>query len=474
MFWTLCRAHHADIGAPIPSTYLTEAATIYEEGLHFPCVRIQRERRDLDDIVRICRMKIRASDLWYGDYQAQVAACRVGERRLRDMVERYGPDTIRHFIAAWMAYGERRAIAEIARLPAGTWTYQTTHDPVPGVANDGVPVKVSVSIDPEAGRITIDARDNGDCVPGGLNLSEACAVAACRIGVFYNLDPTIPHNEGSASRIETHLRDGCVVGRPAYPVGTSVATTNVNSRLITAVSSCFAALGAPHGRGEFGYSQCVGEAVISGHRQDGKLYVNQIFVGYAGGPACHGHDGWLTAGAACDGGQMALDSIEIDEGMYPVLIEARGAARDSLGPGMWDGAPGMTGAYRAHGGELTAIYGSDGDINAPQGVLGGVAAAPSGNWKRQRDGEVAALPAFHEVTCDSAEALVFRSCGGGGYGAPTARPPHAVAASVNRGWLSPERAETVYGVALRLAANGFEYTLDVAETERRRGQAATP
>ncbi|MCG8359636.1 MAG: hydantoinase B/oxoprolinase family protein, partial [Kiloniellales bacterium] len=83
LFWTLARAHHADIGAPVPSTYLPEAKTIYEEGIHLPCVRIQEDFKDKDDIVRMCRMKIRVSDLWYGDYQAQVGACRVGERRLK-------------------------------------------------------------------------------------------------------------------------------------------------------------------------------------------------------------------------------------------------------------------------------------------------------------------------------------------------------------------------------------------------------
>ncbi len=453
LFWTLCRAHHADIGAPIPTTYLTEAATIYEEGLHFPCVRIQRNYTDLRDIVRICQMKIRSSHLWYGDYLAQVAACRFAEKRLCKMVTQYGRETVLSFIESWMNYGIKRTRAEIARLPAGTWTYRTIHDQVPNVAEQGIPVRVSVSVDPDAGEITVDARDNGDCVKGGLNLSEACAIAACRIGVFYNLDSTIPHNQGSASCIRTQLRDGCVVGRPIYPAGTSVATTNVNSRLITAVSSCFAEMGTPHGRAEFGYSMCLGEAVISGKKHNGDPYVNQVLLGYSGGPASHGADGWLTTGAACDGGQMALDSIEINESMYPILVESRKAACDSIGHGEWDGAPGMTGTYRAHGGELIAIYGSDGDSNAPRGVLGGNNAAPSCNWKRSSNGNYTKLPSFHDESCQESEALVFRSCGGGGYGNPLLRNPGEVLASVNRDWISPKMAEEIYRVVVMLASN---------------------
>src|SRR5262249_36871557 len=83
MFWTLARAHHADVGAPEPSTYLPNAKTIFEEGLHLPCVRIQREGKDDQALIRLCQMKNRVPDLWYGDYQAQVGACRIGEKRLQ-------------------------------------------------------------------------------------------------------------------------------------------------------------------------------------------------------------------------------------------------------------------------------------------------------------------------------------------------------------------------------------------------------
>ena len=115
-----------------------------------------------------------------------------------------------------MDYGARRAAA-IGELPAGTWRHTCSHDPIPGVAEDGIPITAAVTVEPEEGTNTVDLRDNPDCAPGGVNLSAACAAGSCRIGVFYNFDPTIPHNEGSASRIRVKLRDGCVVGRPTFP-----------------------------------------------------------------------------------------------------------------------------------------------------------------------------------------------------------------------------------------------------------------
>ena len=165
LFWTVSRAHHADVGAPIPSTYLPYAKTIYEEGLHFPCVRVERGYKELRDIIRMARIKVRVPDLWYGDYLAQVGACRTAERRIKELVEKYGPETIAAFVEAWMAYGERRAAAAIRTLPAGTWTYENRHDPLPGVADEGIPVRARVTVDPDEATITVDVRDNIDCIP---------------------------------------------------------------------------------------------------------------------------------------------------------------------------------------------------------------------------------------------------------------------------------------------------------------------
>lgn len=421
----------------------------------------------------MCRTKIRVAELWYGDYLAQVGACRIGEQRLRDLTTRYGKDVIKAFIREWMNYGDQMMRVEIAKLPKGRWRFSTRHDPVPGVADDGIPVNVELEIDPDEGIITVDATDNVDCVPGGLNLTEATATAACRIGVFYNLNPDLPHNQGSADRIRILLRENCAVGIPRYPVGTSVATTNLTSRLIAAVASCFSQVGTDHGMGEFAYSQALGEAVISGEDAGrGDLpYVNQVFLGYGGGGASRGFDGWLASGAACDGGQMQIDTVEIVEGMYPVLVEERGIACDSGGAGQWDGGPGIEGVFRPLRGRMTAYWGSDGDVTPAKGVRGGGNAACSGNWLRQSDGSEGVLPAFGDTTIDASQAVRFRACGGGGYGEPDTRDVQLVLRSVRRGWVSPERARDVHRVVVSWRPERLEWELDEAATNALRASS---
>ncbi|ESZ04871.1 hydantoinase B/oxoprolinase family protein [Mesorhizobium sp. L48C026A00] len=470
LFWAVALSHHADTGAPTPSTYLPFAKNIYEEGIHFPCVRVVEQHREKQDILRIGMMRNRVPDIWLGDVRAQIGACRTGRRRLLELLEKYGRDTLVAFVEDWFDYGARRAIAEIAKLPKGKFSYEVRHDPVPGVAEGGIPVRITIDVDPEAGEITVDVRDNMDNVPGGLNLSENTCTGSCRIGVFNNLDDGIPHNEGAKSRIKVLMREGSVVGKPRYPVGTSVATTNVNDRLIIAGNCVFSTMGEPYGQAESGSHLPAGIGVISGKDpfKDRQPYVNQVFIGYAGGGARHGYDGWLTYCGPANGGLIALDSVEVDESMYPIIIESRGVVADTQGIGEFEGAPAVGGVFYPVDHEMTLVYSADGTTFPPRGVLGGGDAKASRSAKRGADGKLVELPAFHEEACRAGERIEFVACGGGGYGDPTKRDVRRVAASVGRGWLTSKAARESYKVALVLDAEQGVWVVDQDATARLR------
>ena len=469
LFWVVALSHHADTGAPVPSTYLPFAKNIFEEGLHFPCVRLAENYREKQDILRIGSMRNRVPELWLGDVRAQIGACRTGERRIMALCERYGAETVKGFVRDWFDYGARRAKQAIAKLPAGTYDYETRHDPIPGVADDGIPVRVKVTVDPDEGEITVDVRDNIDNVPGGVNLSANTCTGSCRIGIFNNLDEDVPHNEGAKSRIKVLMRKGSAIGDPQYPVGTSVATTNVNDRLMIAGNCVFSEMGAPWGQAESAGHLPAGIGVISGRDpfKGGKPYVNQIFVGYGGGGARHGFDGWLTYCGPANAGLIQLDSVEVDESMYPILIESRGVSPGSQGFGEYEGAPAMEGVFHPLDHDMTIVYAADGTEFAPKGVLGGGAGANSTSVKLTGDGGSVTLPAFAEEVIENGARIAFRAAGGGGYGAPAARTPERVAASVERGWLTEDAARDVYSVALHRGEDDA-ITVDAEETARLR------
>jgi N-methylhydantoinase B len=465
VFTTLAKAHQADIGNSLPTTYMPYARDIYEEGaLCFPCVRIQRDYKDSADLIRMIQMRIRVPDQWYGDYLAQVGACRIGERELVDLLEKYGHQTIDDFLAEWFAYGEQRMVEEIRKLPAGTWEGYGAHDPVPRVAPEGVPIHVRLTVDPEAGYITVDLRDNIDCVEGGLNESECCSLNNTLIGILDCLDPQLPHNDGGFSRIRVLMRENCVVGYPIHPRSCSMATTNVGDRLINVVHATFAQIGEGRGVAEGGVGMAPAWAVVSGYdwRRNGP-YINQIFIVPGGGPGTPGCDGWLTYGLPDNQGVLYKDSIELDEQKYPILVEMAGIIPDSGGAGQWDGAPGCIAIYGPRRHKMTAVYPSDGHVFPPKGVRGGQDGGRSDVFRMDRSGKQIQLPHFSAEEFEPHEKLVSIATGGGGYGDPLKRDPELVRWRVREGWISLEKAKNVYGVVVDTGPE--EYRVDEEATK---------
>jgi len=119
IFTACAKAHQADAGNAVPTTYSPRARDIYEEGaLNFPGVRVQSGFSDNEDIIRICKQRIRVPEQWYGDYLAALGAARIGERRLRELCRQHGVSTLADFVGDWFDYSERRMRSAIRSLPS--------------------------------------------------------------------------------------------------------------------------------------------------------------------------------------------------------------------------------------------------------------------------------------------------------------------------------------------------------------------
>ncbi|MEQ8661229.1 MAG: hydantoinase B/oxoprolinase family protein, partial [Gammaproteobacteria bacterium] len=417
LFTTCAKAHQADCGNAIPSTYNATARDVYEEGaLIFPCVRVQRDYRNVDDIIRMCRRRIRVPEQWYGDYLASIAAARIGERRLVQLVERYGKDTIRQFVRDWFAYSERRMEEAIRKLPAGRLENVSVYDPLPPLLPDGLPIKVVVNIDPEAARIEVDLSDNADNLPFGLNESVACATSNALCGVFNCIDPDVPHNDGAFRRLSVKLREGCVAGIPEFPYSCSMATTNIGDRIVNATQAAFAQIGDGHGLAEGGLGMGPGAGVISGNdrRSGGQPFINQEWLVVNGGPGTPSTDGWLNYGLPVVGGLMYRGSVEVDESKYPMLFRSMRVVEGGGGAGRFRGSPGAEVVYGPRRDPMTVVISCDGQVNPPQGVRGGHAGPPAATWKIAADGREEKLPGVVECVLAPGEWVRGIDAGGGG------------------------------------------------------------
>jgi len=472
-FTVWVKAHQADCGNGQPTTYMGHARDVYEEGaLIFPAVKVQQDYEDIEDVIRMCQLRIRVPVQWRGDYLAMIGAARIGEREVLAMAEEYGWETLHIFAREWFDYSEKVMIAAIKKMPSGTASATSTHDPVPGTPKEGILIKVRVSIDSKKARIEVDLRDNPDTMPCGLNLSEGCARTGAMIAVFNSIEEPVPTNAGSFRRIKVHIRDGCIVGGGKHPTSMSVATTNLADRVTNPVQRAFSKIKDGLGLAECGPIFPASLGVISGvdPRNGNEPFVNQIFLLDTGGAAAAKTDAWLTICHAGNSGMCFIDSVELDELHFPFLVDERKLVPDTEGAGRTIGAPSGYCEYGpVGGGDLEVVYVADGAINNAKGTRGGHDGAPIRNYHRTIDGGLIELPACEDIVLKPGEKIVSYSSGGGGYGPPIERPAAQVKYDVDEGWLSKARAFEVYGVVL-----GEDGSVDEAATgERRRSLAAS-
>jgi N-methylhydantoinase B len=468
-FTAIVKAHMADIGNSMPTTLWAGPRDVYNEGaVIFPGVKVQEDYRDLADIIEMCRTRIRVPDVWYADYIGMVGAARIGERELRGLGEELGWEALHAYTAAWFDYSEQMMAGAIRRMPAGRSVAHNKHDPMPVAgAEDGVPVKVIVTVDPGESRVEVDLRENPDCLPCGINLTEATSRTAAMIGVFNSLPLSVPQNAGAFRRLHVLIRENCVAGIPRHPASCSTATTGIADRVANATQRAIAELADGFGMAETG-TLTASVADISGRdpRHGDEPFVNLMILGLTCGAGHSRGDGWLVSGEVGDGGLMMRDSTEVDELLYPIVVWADRIVTDSGGPGRFRGAPACYVEYGPADTAIEAMWSTDGYVHAAIGARGGYPGAPARQFLRRADGTVEPLPGWGEQVLAPGETVLATSAAGAGYGPPWERALARVARDVAEGWVSAEQAAEVYGVIVRDGA------IDAEASAKRRAELA--
>jgi N-methylhydantoinase B len=474
LFTASAKAHQADCGNAEPSTYVTYVEDVYAEGgLVFPCVKVQQDYEDIDDIIRMCRRRIRVPEVWYGDFLAAVGSARIGERRVKQVVERYGSETIKTFVKEWLDYSERVMDQAIRKLPAKRLRASGRHDPIPGLP-EGVDVNVTIDVKSEEGKVVFDLRENPDCIPFGLNVSEYCARGGCTIALLNCLEDDVPRNAGSFRRVEVLLREGSIAGGLIEPYSASISTTNVLNRIINAAQSAFCQLGEGQGLAEGAGAMGVGYAVFSGTypaapgAPGGEPYVSEFVIGNNGGPASPHCDGWITYAMPDCSKTIYIDSVEMLERTYPLQFRSLRLLADSGGAGRLRGGPASEVIYGPRATPMRVFYMADYAVHPAKGVRGGLPGTAASASVIAADGGERRVEPIGDSLLAPGEWIRGIEAGGGGYGDPLEREAEAVLGDVLERWVTPEAAGAVYGVVLAPSGDAAGFTLDRPATERRR------
>lgn len=432
--------HHQDVGGMTPGSTPTNATEIFQEGIRIPLLKYRDAGVYNETLIKMLRQNVRLPDILTGDINAQIAACSMGARRLRELSDVHGDNHLLAIFDELLDRSELMTRQALAALPRGTFRYADYLD------NDGVDLDKRVRIEAAVtiGDGTIDCDFTGtdpqlrgpfNCVPSG-----AYAGACFAIRAVTDPEGRIPNNGGCFRPVRLTLPEGSLVNpREPAPVGCRTST-------IKRIASCI--LGA--------LRQAAPERIpadaasvmfiihFGGRRADLSRFVtSQLLTGGSGaGPRSDGVDTIETDATNCM--NVPAEALMMDA---PIRIHRTALNRDSGGAGRQRGGLGSIFEYEILDGEVTLTYRGERHSCAAAGHDGGAPGGLSRALIRRSGGSEEVIPSKIVATLRKGDRLVVETAGGGGYGPAAARDPARIAADIADGKVGREAARLAYGAA---------------------------
>ena len=430
------KAHWTEVGGMAPGGNLTDSTEVYQEGLMFPTVKLFDRGTINQPLVDMIEANVRIPDMTLGDMWASVAANRVGERRIIELVTRYGLDTVTGAMSRILDYGERMVRTELERMPKGEFFAEAMLDG-DGLGNGPFHAQVTVTISGD--RFLIDFTGTDPQAPGSINTTRSGMNSFARAAYVACTAPHIPVNGGMFRPLEVICPDGTLF-TAIRPAPTSVYWESGNF----VIDLVWKAM-APHvpERLPAGGYLTVGSTNIWGtHPDTGEFYL--LVEPLAGGWGA-GHDRDGDNGQFCQAnGETYNIPIEVAETRYGVRVERYTFNTEDGGAGRFRGGKGLVVEYRCLSQAwLTSILGRH--DYPPWGMAGGSDGSPNRIMILRNDGTVEEHGKTARMPIAEGEVIRMVTGNGGGYGDPRARPRAAIAADLRDELVSPAYAESIYG-----------------------------
>ncbi|WP_429810489.1 hydantoinase B/oxoprolinase family protein [Ensifer sp. B1-9] len=455
-------AHKGDIGGPVPGSCSGQAREVFNEGLQLPPVRYQRAFKPWGDVERIIAANSRTPTLVLGDIRGQLGSARLGERRLDALFAKFGLAKCLAAFDELDAISERRMRAVVETWRDGLFEAERFVD------DDGIelgkPVRIYVKVDKKGDTLHFDFSGSADQTRGPANIRPPLLQAACAYALISMVDPSIFIASGILKAFSLTARLGSVVN-PRYPAPVNTYNPTVHA-IVDAVFAALAHVVPERSRAD----GCGSRSIILGGRNTntGKGYVQYEIVGGGAGAKASG-DG--ASGTTVNQSNAKIAPIEIIESEFPTRLLAFELIRDSGGPGQFRGGLGIRRKYLNLADARFSIRSTKHVIPA-EGYSGGLPGRTGDIRVNPNDADAKRLPTrCADYPLMEGDVFELETPGGGGYGDPRMRDAAKVLADVREGYVSPDAARELYGVALVETETGL--AIDRQATERLRGSQKT-
>jgi len=442
-FVSINRAHHGDVGGLEPGSYCPQATELFHEGIRIPPLRLYKNDKPIEDVAEMIKINTRMPDDLWVDIKAQVASCRVGEKRILELFEKYGVKKVRESIEDIHLYAESRMRKEIEKLPDGEYSGVSYLD------NDGFtddPIKIAVKITISGDEALVDMTGSDPQVTGFVN-SPIANTATCVYVAFLTTvtTPDIPHNEGVYRPIKIEAPEGTIVN-PLFPAPVASCTLDTACAILEA---CWQALSdvIPE-RVPAGWNRWNGPTITGIDPRGNNFYVMFGFNGFGGAGGMNGMDGRHYIGDGIDLGGLIAPNIETNEVDYPHLTIFNEYTRDSCGAGKFRGGCGAKYRVKLYDETPTLVNFGDGKVFPPYGLFGGKPGSCNLAYINEGLEDQSELRAKESRKLMKGNTFTSYPSGGGGWGDPLERDPELVRKDVRDEIVSLESARENYGVVL--------------------------
>lgn len=465
------KGHWADAGGSVPGSFDVSATNYYTEGLRITPVRVWSKGVFLKDVAKLLAGNTRSPEIVMGDLKAQAEATAVCEREIHRLVDKYSVDIVRTALREVQDYVEDIVSARVADLEDGEWSTTDYIDLDPAKEEGLVPIKVTMRI--KGGRLSYSLDGSAPAVASFLNAGYGSAFSGIVAGTktFF---PDVPLNSGLYRAMDIDLGPEGTVVNAGMPHAVTGFCSGPFEKIMNAVFELWSQLMQERAMAcafNLEYLLIGGWDTRDAKKPQDK---GEFFMWYdwmAGGWGGRVDRDGSSATAPVFGPGLAVQPVEGQERLSPVITSHHALVTDSAGPGKFRGGVGVSkGGVLTDANQTVMSYCCDRSRSVTWGIEGGLPSIPQGVWLNRGTPDEQYLGAlFSNVPVGPGDTFERPSAGGGGFGDALERDPKAVLEDVIDGYVSVNRAAKDYGVVIHAIDPEIdEYELDEEETTKLR------